>query len=128
MQCLKLRDFNPINIRLSQLEIEYILNHAGTKALVFQHDFLPLVESMRVNLPLVEHYISMEGEQFPDWARDYEFLLADASPQAEVDLDSIDEDAVIELFYTSGTTGTPKVCPDHKSLAVYSYPDGYPRF
>ncbi len=112
---------NPINIRLSQLEIEYILNHAGTKALVFQHDFLPLVESMRVNLPLVEHYISMEGEQFPDWARDYESLLADASPQAEVDLDSIDEDAVIELFYTSGTTGTPKAVQiTNRSLYIHT--------
>lgn len=99
---------NPINIRLSHKEIEFILNHAGTKVLCFHHDFSSLVEKIRENLPLVEKFISLEGEQHRDWCEDYETLLLNASPEADIDLDSIDEDAVIELFYTSGTTGTPR--------------------
>ncbi len=99
---------NPINIRLTHHEIEYILNHAETKVLCFHHDFLPLVENMRDQIPLVEHYIIMESVDLPDWTLDYESLLENASPEAEIDLDGIDEDAVIELFYTSGTTGPPK--------------------
>jgi fatty-acyl-CoA synthase len=112
---------NPINIRLSHHEIEYILNHAETKVLCFHQDFLPLVESMSSQLPLVEHYICMEAEQCPDGIEDYEILLADASPEAEVDLDGIDENAVIELFYTSGTTGTPKaVQVTNRSLYIHT--------
>ena len=99
---------NPINIRLTHHEIEYILNHAETKALCFHQDFLPLVEKMRDQLPLVEYFIILEAEHQIDWALDYEALLAKSSPEAEIDLDSINEDAVIELFYTSGTTGPPK--------------------
>jgi fatty-acyl-CoA synthase len=99
---------NPINIRLTHHEIEYILNHAETKVLCFHHDFLPLVEDMRDQIPKVELFIIMEPKDQPDWALDYESLLENASPEAEIDLDGIDEDAVIELFYTSGTTGPPK--------------------
>ena len=99
---------NPVNIRLSHREIEFILNHAETRVLCFHQDFLSLVEQLRGNIPNVEHFIIMEGKQIPEWAEDYESLLAEVSPEAEIDLDSIDEEAVIELFYTSGTTGSPK--------------------
>ncbi len=112
---------NPINIRLSRKGIKYILNHAEAKVLCFHQDFLPLVESMRSELPWVEHFIAMEGEQGPDWVDEYESLLEDASPEADVDLDGIDENAVIELFYTSGTTGTPKAVQiTNRSLYIHT--------
>ena len=112
---------NPINIRLAHQEIEYILNHAGNKVLCFHADFLPLVEEMRGQLSRVEIFIIMESESSPSWCLAYEALLDQASPFAEVDLDLIDEDAVIELFYTSGTTGKPKgVQITNRSLYIHT--------
>lgn len=99
---------NPINIRLTHHEIEYILNHAESKVLCFHWDFLSLVETLRDQIPGVELFIILEPQQTTDWALDYDTLLENHSPEAEIDLDGIDEDAVIELFYTSGTTGKPK--------------------
>ena len=99
---------NPINIRLRHLEIEYIINHAETRVLCFHQEFLPVVEAMRDNLPGVETYIILEPREVPAWASAYEALLEEASPGAEIDLDAVDENAVVELFYTSGTTGPPK--------------------
>jgi fatty-acyl-CoA synthase len=112
---------NPINIRLSQQEIEYILNHAEAKTLCFHADFLPLVEKLRGNLPLVKDYIIFETQDVPEWAIEYESLLAKSSPEAEVDLDYVDENAVVELFYTSGTTGPPKgVAITNRSLYIHT--------
>lgn len=99
---------NPLNIRLSAKEIEYILGNANTKVICFLSDYLPIIEEIRDNLPHIEHFIVMESEEALDWAHDYEALLAQESPHAEIDMMSIDENAVVELFYTSGTTGRPK--------------------
>ena len=112
---------NPINIRLSRHEIEYILNHAETRVLCFHQDFLPLVDTMRADLSGVEHYIIMEPEEKPEWTFDYESLLDAASPEATIDLDAVDENAVIELFYTSGTTGVAKgVAITNRALYIHT--------
>ena len=112
---------NPINIRLSAQEIKYILNHAEARVLCFHRDFLPCVETIRKDLGRVDHFIIMEADDNPNWAQSYERLLMDASPEAEVDLDNVDENAVVELFYTSGTTGEPKgVAITNRSLYIHT--------
>jgi fatty-acyl-CoA synthase len=99
---------NPINIRLSPPEIEYIVNHADAKVLCFHQDFIDVIEQIRPYLVNIKHFIILESTNEYKWAQDYESLLATANPLAEIDLSTIDENAVVELFYTSGTTGHPK--------------------
>jgi fatty-acyl-CoA synthase len=99
---------NPINIRLSPREIDYIINHAEARVLCFHLDFLPVIEQIKPYLKTVEHYIIFESDTKCKWAKDYETLLSNSHSDAEIDLSSIDENAVVELFYTSGTTGDPK--------------------
>lgn len=99
---------NPINIRLSHSEIEYIINHAETRVLCFHQDFLPVIEQIKSNIKTVESFVIFEPEEKYGWAEEYESLLENASPVFEIDLSKIDENAVVELFYTSGTTGHPK--------------------
>lgn len=112
---------NPINIRLGRPEIEYILNHAGSRVLCFHQDFLPLVEAMRPSLSGIEHFIILEPDEVPAWAMDFERRLAAASPEAQIDLDAVDENAVVELFYTTGTTGLPKgVAITNRSLYLHT--------
>jgi len=112
---------NPINIRLSPLEIEYIVNHAETQILCFHQDFLSVVEQIKPDLRTVDNFIIIEADEKCDWAKDYEVLLESESPNAEIDLSSIEENAVIELFYTSGTTGHPKgVEITNRSLYLHS--------
>jgi fatty-acyl-CoA synthase len=112
---------NPINIRLKGHEIEYILNHAETRVLCFHKDFLPLVETIRERTPRIDHYIIMESKGVPDWIHSYESLLEGSSPDAEINLDAVDENAVVELFYTSGTTGQQKgVAITNRTLYIHT--------
>jgi len=112
---------NPINIRLSPSEIEYILNHAESRVLCFHKDFYECVDVIRENLSKVKHFIIMESEEDIEWGLSFENLLDEASPVAEIDLDDVDENAVVELFYTSGTTGQQKgVAITNRSLYIHT--------
>jgi fatty-acyl-CoA synthase len=112
---------NPINIRLSRAEIEYILTHAGSRILCYHADFGPTVEDMRANLRQITDYVVMEAEAVPDWAHDFEQLLERAAPEADFNLDAVDENAVAELFYTSGTAGKPKgVAITNRALYIHT--------
>jgi fatty-acyl-CoA synthase len=110
----------PINIRLRPEDIAYILNHSASRILFFHRDFLPLVQSVREALSATEHLVVMEGELEEPATHEYEGLLAASAP--DVPEPEIDENDVAELFYTSGTTGTPKgVALTHRSLYLHAF-------
>ncbi len=112
----------PLNIRLSHEELAYILNDAAPRVLFFDPEFTPLVEALRPNSGSVEHFISLRDSK-PQWAypRLYDELIAGAEPAA-IDCRQIDENAVAELFYTSGTTAYPKgVMLTHRNLYLHAF-------
>jgi fatty-acyl-CoA synthase len=109
----------PINIRLSTEEIAYVLDHAGVSVLFYHRDFQELVDAVRPRLRSLRRAVIIEGED-PE-ADQYEQLLARAAPDPGPDILQIDENAVCELFYTSGTTGRPKgVALTHRTLALHA--------
>jgi fatty-acyl-CoA synthase len=85
-----------LNTRLQANELAWILNHSGAKALLADPQMLPALDGVRGQMPRLEHYIS-----------DYEaFLLTGDAPLS--DPPPVDEDALLAINYTSGTTGFPK--------------------
>jgi fatty-acyl-CoA synthase len=84
-----------LNIRLQSGELVTILNHSGARTLLGDADLLAPVLAVRAQIPQVERFVS-----------DYEAFLCEGSkpvaPKAP------DEDDVISINYTSGTTGVPK--------------------
>lgn len=97
---------NPINIRLTPHEIAYILDHAGSRVVFFHRDFLPLVEALVPQLTTRPRFVILEGEAGGLADHEYEALLSGGSQEPRHP--QIDENAIAELFYTSGTTGLPK--------------------
>ena len=110
---------NPVNIRLTPREIAYILNHAGSRAVFFHHDFLPLVEALAPQLTTRPQYIVMEGAISGPATHEYESLIGASSTEPRHP--QVDEQAMAELFYTSGTTGLPKgVALSHRALYLHA--------
>ncbi len=97
---------NPVNIRLAPHEISYILEHAGSRIVFFQRDFAPLVEAIAPTLSRRPRLVVMEGEAGGIASDEYEALIAGGSPDPRHP--QVDENAIAQLFYTSGTTGLPK--------------------
>ena len=111
-----------LNVRLAPEEQAYILEHSGSKVVLFDPEFLPLVGQLRASLPGVQ-WVSLEhAPDSPSWVHraSYEDLLEAAAPEP-VDFTTCDENAIAELFYTSGSTGQPKgVMLSHRTLHLHA--------
>jgi len=115
----------PLNIRLVPSDFEYIINESTPNVLLLDKDFIPQIESIRAQIPCVEHYILLEAmDDAPAWITgNYEEMLAGASSEPPFPLGAypFEEDDVAEIFYTSGTTGTPKgVMLTHRNLYLHA--------
>jgi acyl-CoA synthetase (AMP-forming)/AMP-acid ligase II len=109
----------PLNVRLSEAELSTILNHSGAKMLLLENDFAPMVAKLRKNCPEVKTWVTL-NEEVPDADLTYENLLSQGHPE-RADICSYDEMAVAELFYTSGSMGTPKgVTLAHRTLYLHA--------
>jgi fatty-acyl-CoA synthase len=108
----------PLNVRLSPLELKNILCHSGARALLFENDFVPLVEQLKPACPEIKRFIALDAKG-PAADLSYEELL-DQGRAERADIFSFDENSIAELFYTSGSTGTPKgVTLSHRTLYLH---------
>jgi fatty-acyl-CoA synthase len=109
-----------LNIRMSDEQLAYTVNHAGTRVLIVDGS---LVEQLRRLLPLLEtvEHVVVFGEPAghgPANASRYEELLA--GQVSAYAWPRLDERAAAALCYTSGTTGDPKgVLYSHRALVVH---------
>jgi fatty-acyl-CoA synthase len=107
----------PLNTRLSVDEYIYILNDAEAETLVFHADYKPIIDKVRRAADTVKHYIICDGTADEEWiAGTYEDFLSRASSDP-VSYEPPDENDMLNLYYTSGTTGRPKgVILTHRNI------------
>jgi len=112
----------PLNVRLAAQELVYILNDSGAKVLFLEKEFLNLVSDFRGELTAVESFFLLDAQPEAGWLspHSYEDLLA-AAPPFQAEIMDIEEDAVAELFYTSGTSAYPKgVMLTHRNVYLHA--------
>jgi fatty-acyl-CoA synthase len=114
-----------INIRLSQEQLIYTINHAEDDVILINEDFLPMLDAVQNQFTTVKKIILISNTGIlPDTSfaldGEYEALLADASDF--YNFPDFDENALATTFYTTGTTGQPKgVCFSHRQLVLHTY-------
>lgn len=96
----------PINARFSPSEIPYIVNDSEARVLVVDDALLPLAEAIRPGLETVKHFVHAGDYGMPQYMLKYEELVAGAAPMPTPV--AIEDNTLAGIFYTGGTTGTPK--------------------
>src|SRR5258705_13071997 len=98
-----------VNVRLSNEQIAYTLDHSAAKLVLVNGEFAPVLDAIRGQLTNAEGYVLLSDEPSAStagYAGEYEALLAQAD--AHYDFADFDEDTRATIFYTTGTTGNPK--------------------
>jgi fatty-acyl-CoA synthase len=112
----------PLNYRLVPEDHEYIVNHSGVKAVLVDYEYTGIVDEIRDRLPMVEHWIvaaDVPGD-YSGWT-DWNSLVAEASADTPARPER-DENDLVSINYTSGTTARPKgVMLTHRNVYINAY-------
>ena len=111
-----------LNIRLSSQEILGILNHSGARILLLEREFSDMIDPIRHQFERPMIIVCLDEPSSHSWihGQSYDELLS-AMPDSSFPDRIASEDAIAELFYTSGTTATPKgVMLSHRNLYLHA--------
>ena len=112
----------PLNYRLVPEDHEFIINHAGVKAVLVDYEYTSMLDAIRDQLPSVQHWVvaARDSDERPGWT-DWDSLIA-AQSDADPAKAERDENDIVSINYTSGTTARPKgVMLTHRNCYINAY-------
>ena len=113
-----------VNVSLVPEDIAYTIIDSGASTVLFNADFLPLVEKLRPHLKAVKNYVLMHDRPEPPQTDfpikcEYEALLSLGTQYFP--FPDFDENACATMFHTTGTTGRPKgVYFTHRQMVLHT--------
>ncbi|UCH23381.1 MAG: AMP-binding protein [Deltaproteobacteria bacterium] len=104
----------PLNFRFAREDIKYAADVTGASLLILEEDLLEVVNEIRSALPTIKHYVGT-GISNRVAVQNYDEFIA--SYPASEPATQISDDDNLGIYFTSGTTGTPKaVLLTHQNL------------
>ncbi len=111
--------FTPLNYRLTPADYEYMLSDAGVDVIYADYEYAAKIEEIRTDVP-TETFITNDSSRVDGEWMEFDTVVSDAEP--EFDEPELNEDEIITINYTSGTTGDPKgVCRTHRTETLHAH-------
>jgi long-chain acyl-CoA synthetase len=105
----------PLNFRSVASELEYLINNSGISTLIVEKEFVELVSTIKPKINSVKNFICLDANI--DGMHNYELLIG-GFPSDEP-AETVNENDIAAIYYSSGTTGRPKgAIHTHKSLVA----------
>jgi len=95
---------SPFNPRLQASELDYLIDYSEIHTLFVGRELIEMVSQLRPRFPKVNNYISLETSA-PGMISHHDLLVAHSEEEPDV---QVKEEDPFLIFYTSGTTGTPR--------------------
>lgn len=91
----------PVNIYYKELDAKYVLEHSEAKVVVTSSEYLPLLQKLKSKVASIEHIVSVDESMQIIKKMSVDFTDKKKDVCAET---------IMNIQYTSGTTGRPKGC------------------
>ncbi len=72
----------PLNYRLVADDFVYLINHSGARMICAHRDYLAAIDSIRSQIPRVEHFVALTGEGKSGWTM--KLCFTEARPNSPV--------------------------------------------
>ena len=113
-----------LNLRLSPVDLGYVVNHSGASVIFVSDTLYPLVQAIAADCPNVKAFVMMSDKKASEISTTlaplygYEELLAEAGE--DIKWPVMDETSAAAACYTTGTTGRPKgVYYSHRDIYLH---------
>lgn len=93
-----------VNYRYTPTELASLFEDSDCEALFFSASVVDRLDEISEQLGSMKLVVQVGGDTVPDWALDFEALIADTQPASRIERSPDD----IWMLYTGGTTGKPK--------------------
>jgi crotonobetaine/carnitine-CoA ligase len=100
----------PVNNRYTARELRYLIEDSEADALVIHPDYLPVLDGIEARTALLpDDRVILVNAVDPRFQNRWNAMLASASP-VFAPSEPVGQDDLLNIQYTSGTTGFPKGC------------------